>query len=195
MRIIDGDTSRSIYFVAVDSLDFVTRETGLTGFSVYYSLDGGTATAMTTPSITELDSTNMPGVYALAIDEAAMVTLGTGVESAELALTITCAGMAQIDRVVAVQKGIADTVTAVSAIVPTAEENAAAVIAEELGFTGDTDRTLGNAIQDVWAATVGSVSFDGSEGSYKEPDGTTEKFTHTVDDTERPTLRVLTLPD
>ena len=83
MRIIDGDISRSIYFVAVDSADYVTRETGLTGFSVYYSLDGGTATAMTSPSVTELDATNMPGIYRIDPPDA---VFATGVDSAVIML-------------------------------------------------------------------------------------------------------------
>lgn len=105
MTIRSGDTSRKVGFLAVDSTDLKTAETGLSsGWSVYYSLDGGAATAMTTPTVAELDATNMPGVYSLAIDEAAMVA-DPGLEaltSAELILYITHAGVAPITRTIEV---------------------------------------------------------------------------------------------
>lgn len=95
-RIEQADTARHITFVAVDATDYVTRETSLTNVAVYYSIDGGTATAMTTPTATALDATNMPGVFKLAIDEAGMVTLASGVDESELTLHITATEMAPV---------------------------------------------------------------------------------------------------
>ena len=46
-----GTTDQYTYFVAVDSTDFTTRETGLSSFTVYRSRDGGASAAMTTPTI------------------------------------------------------------------------------------------------------------------------------------------------
>lgn len=98
MRIPSGTTNRYIYFVAVDSTDFTTRETGLSSFTVYRSRNGGTAAAMTTPTINETDATNMPGVYELLLDEDTTLTAGNDTE--ELSLHITHAGMAPVTRVI-----------------------------------------------------------------------------------------------
>ena len=53
MRMPSGVTDQYIYFVAVDSTDLKTRETGLSSFTVYRSRNGGSATAWTTPTIAE----------------------------------------------------------------------------------------------------------------------------------------------
>lgn len=98
MRIASGTTDQYIYFVAVDATDFVTRETGLSSFTVYRSRDGGTAAAMTTPTINETDATNMPGVYELLLDEDTTVAAGNDTE--EMALHITHAGMAPVTRTI-----------------------------------------------------------------------------------------------
>ena len=98
MRIASGDTSRKIAFVAVDATDYATRETGLTTFTVYRSRDGGTATAMTTPTVAELDATNMPGVYVLTLDEDMTVT--ASVDSEEMTFHITATGMAPVTRTI-----------------------------------------------------------------------------------------------
>lgn len=97
MRIPSGTTDQYLYFVAVDSTDFTTRETGLSSFTVYRSRNGGTATAFTTPTIAELDATNMPGVYTLLLDED--MTIGSGNDSEEMVVHITQAAMAPVTRV------------------------------------------------------------------------------------------------
>jgi hypothetical protein len=97
MRIPSGVTDQYIYFVAVDPTDLKTRETGLTSFTVYRSRDGGAATAYTTPTVTELSAANMPGVYALLLDED--MTIGAGNDSEEICLHITQASMAPVTRV------------------------------------------------------------------------------------------------
>jgi hypothetical protein len=94
MRIASGDTSREVAFVAVDATDFAARETGLSSFTVYRMRDGGTPAAMTTPTVTECDSTNMPGVYTLLVDED--TTIGAGNDEEELVFHITHAGMAPV---------------------------------------------------------------------------------------------------
>lgn len=68
MRIPSGKTDQLIFFVAVDSTDLKTRETGLSSFTVYRSRNGGTATVYTTPTVAELSTSNMPGVYSLVIE-------------------------------------------------------------------------------------------------------------------------------
>jgi hypothetical protein len=98
MRIPSGTTDQYIYFVAVDSTDLKTRETGLTTFTVYRSRNNGTATAMTTPTVAELSAANMAGVYALLADED--MTIAAGNDSEEMAFHITQASMAPVTRVI-----------------------------------------------------------------------------------------------
>ena len=94
MRIASGTTDQYLYFVAVDSTDFTTRETGLSSFTVYRSRNGGAATAMTTPTVAEVSSANMPGVYTLLLDED--MTIGSGNDEEDMIFHITHAGMAPV---------------------------------------------------------------------------------------------------
>ena len=98
MRIASGVTDQYVYFVAVDATDFTTRETGLSSFTVYRSRNGGAAAAMTTPTINETDTTNMPGVYELLLDED--MTIDSGDEEQEMVFHITHAGMAPVSRAI-----------------------------------------------------------------------------------------------
>jgi len=98
MRISSGDTSKYIYFVAVDATDLKTRETGLTTFTVYRSRNGAAAALMTTPTVNETDATNMPGVYELLLDED--MTIGAGNNSEEMAFHITQADMSPVTRTI-----------------------------------------------------------------------------------------------
>lgn len=98
MRIPSGKTDQSIYFYAADATDLVTAETGLSSFTVYRSRNGGTATAYTTPTVSELSSANMPGLYRLLIDED--TTIASTSDSEEYAVTITATGMAPVHRVI-----------------------------------------------------------------------------------------------
>jgi len=102
MRIPSGVTDQFIYFVAVDSTDLKTRETGLTTFTVYRSRDGAAAAAMTTPTVNETDATNMPGVYELLLDED--MTIGSGNDSEEMAFHITQASMAPVTRTIEIYR-------------------------------------------------------------------------------------------
>ena len=98
MRIPSGVTDQYVYFVAVDSTDLKTRETGLSSFTVYRSRNGAAAAAMTTPTVNETDSTNMPGVYELLLDED--MTIGSGNDSEEMVFHITATGMAPVTRAI-----------------------------------------------------------------------------------------------
>jgi hypothetical protein len=112
MRIESGKTDQVVFFVAFDSSDLVTRETGLSSFTVYRSRNGGAATAYTTPTVTELSAANMPGVYALTIDED--TTIASTSASEEYCIHITHAGMAPVTRtlelysIAAIADGILD---------------------------------------------------------------------------------------
>jgi hypothetical protein len=98
VRIPSGKTDQYIYFVAVDATDLVTRETGLATWTVYRSRKGAAEVAYTTPTITQIDATNMPGVYALLIDED--TTIDSGSDSEEYCVHITHAGMAPVTRTI-----------------------------------------------------------------------------------------------
>tara|TARA_Y100000590_G_scaffold419755_1_gene521778 strand:- start:9128 stop:9634 length:507 start_codon:yes stop_codon:yes gene_type:complete len=100
MRVPASKTDRAIYFVAVDSADLKTRESGLTGFTVKYSINGGAMGSFSSVSTTELSSGDMPGVYSLTINEAAATTLTGTNRSEELVLHITHASMAPVTRTV-----------------------------------------------------------------------------------------------
>ena len=98
MRIPSGVTDQVMYFIAVDATDLKTRETGLTTFTVYRSRDGAASTIMPTPTITEVDATNMAGVYKLLLDED--MTIAAGNDSEEMIFHITQADMAPVDRTI-----------------------------------------------------------------------------------------------
>lgn len=98
MRIPSGKTDQSIYFVALDATDYVTREVGLSGFTVQRSRNGAAETAYTTPTVVEIDATNMPGVYALLIDED--TTIAASSDSEEYCVHITQASMAPVTRTI-----------------------------------------------------------------------------------------------
>jgi hypothetical protein len=53
---------------------------------------------MTTPTTAELDSSNMPGVYSLLLDED--MTIGSGNDSEEMVFHITKTGMAPVTRTI-----------------------------------------------------------------------------------------------
>lgn len=86
MRIASGDTDKYIYFVARQAADLTQRMTGLNSFTVYRSRNGAAAAAMTTPTVNEVDSTNLPGVYELLVDEDTDIS---GEDSEEMVLHIT----------------------------------------------------------------------------------------------------------
>lgn len=96
-RFPSGTTDQYVYFVAVDSTDLKTRETGLTSFTVYRARNGAAAAAYTTPTVAEVSSANMPGVYSLLLDED--MTIGSGNKSEETVLHITQAAMAPVTLV------------------------------------------------------------------------------------------------
>ena len=101
MKILNGSLNNIIFFVALDSVNGASRETGFNAFTVYYQLDSGSKAVMTTPTIVELDDTNMQGVYSLLINEALMTQLAND-KSEELVIHITHAGMREVTRYIEV---------------------------------------------------------------------------------------------
>mgnify|MGYP003132724007 CR=1 FL=1 len=176
-----GVTDQYIYFVAVDSTDFTTRETGLTTFTVYRSRNGAAAAAMTTPTINETDSTNMPGVYELLLDEDMTISAGNDVE--EMVFHITQASMAAVTRTIElcrpkITAGNTLDVTATgeaglnfsntagtidAAEIGTDAITATKIAASAIGASEIATDAIGAAEIATAAITNAEVSFDGSE--------------------------------
>lgn len=189
MRIPSGTTDQYIYFVAVDSTDFTTRETGLSSFTVYRSRNGAAAAAMTTPTINEVDATNMPGVYELLLDED--MTIGSGNDSEEMAFHITQASMAPVTRVIELYRPkstVGETLTVSSGVASanavqlsgdaTAADNAEAFF-DDTGFnasnstigtvTSNSDKTgyrlSSTGVDDIWDEPMSGHVTAGSAGA------------------------------
>ena len=107
MKLLHATADQYIYFVAVDATDLKTREDGMTTntFRVYGSRDGGSKIDMN-PSphdnVTEVDATDMPGVYKLKLDVADSVEMTSGNATEELVIHIDDIGgvMAPVTRVI-----------------------------------------------------------------------------------------------
>ena len=86
----EADTGRSLPF---------TAPPGLTSWTVYYAVNDGTGTptAMTTPTVTEIDSTNMMSCYTLDIDEAGMVTRANARNFEIVVLRVSATGWAGVN--------------------------------------------------------------------------------------------------
>lgn len=163
MRMVSGVTDQVIYFVAVDSTDYVTRKTGLSGFTVYRSRNGGAATGMTTPTTAELDATNMPGVYSLLLDED--MTIDAGDDSQEMVFHISVATMAPVTRTIELYRA---KITAGNTLATAATGEADANVTEIAGAAVNTaSAQLGvnvvNAAGTAWgsgAITAASIAAD-----------------------------------
>jgi hypothetical protein len=72
-------------------IPFNMGDIGLSSFTVYRSRNGEAPAAMTTPTIAELDDTNMPGEYALTLDED--TTMDAGSVTEQMVLLISHGGV------------------------------------------------------------------------------------------------------
>ena len=150
MRIPSGKIDQVIFFVAVDSADLKTRKTGLTSFTVYRSRNGGTATVYTTPTVTELSSANMPGVYSLLIDED--TTVASTSDAEEYCVHITQASMAPVTRVIELFRR--DTTSGTTALV----DSNGRVDVIKIAGTSQTARDLGASVLLSSGTGTGQVS-------------------------------------
>jgi hypothetical protein len=98
MQVRSGDTTKYKYFKLVDATDLKTPETGASITTVYRSRNGAAEVAMTTPTVTEIDATNMPGIYALLMDED--MTLDSGDDWQEMAYRVVATGCAPAEFIV-----------------------------------------------------------------------------------------------
>lgn len=149
MRVPSGSSDRYLYFVAVDATDLKTRETGLATWTVARSRNGAADAAWTTPTITEIDNTTMPGVYALLIDED--TTIDSGHDEEEVCVHITHAGMAPVTRTYELFR-------------PKMTEGQTATVANG-AVDADIERLQGNAIATPTTAGVLEVDLTHIAGS------------------------------
>lgn len=159
MRIPSGKTDVYLYFVAVDSTDLKTRETGLSSFTVYRSRNGAAEVAYTTPTITEIDTTNMPGVYALLIDEDTTIT--SGADSEEVCVHITQASMAPVTRTFELYRPIitsGQTITVANGAADADIERIQGTVVSTPATAGILDVNVKNIDNDA-ASASGTVTF------------------------------------
>lgn len=88
--IASGVTDQYVYFEAEDPFTGVLL-TGLSSFTAIRSRNGAADVTFTTPTITEIDATAMPGLYALLLDED--MTIDSGDETQAMVIDITQASM------------------------------------------------------------------------------------------------------
>lgn len=157
MRIPSGDTDIYLYFQAVDATDLSTAETGLSSWTVYRSRNGAAEVAYTTPTVTEIDATNMPGTYALLIDED--TTIASTSESEEYCVRITHDGMAPVVRTVELYRNTVDGKTWAQAMAVLM-----AAAAGEVSGAAGTTVTIRD-IADARNAIVATVDADGNRSA------------------------------
>lgn len=113
MRIASGDVTKTIYFVAVDSTDLVTRLVGYAAkMKVKRARNGGTAAYYTTPTIAAAD-TGMPGVYELLVDEDTAIDAGARTQAYVVDIRDTGNHMVRVTREIELYRDTGDIVDAV----------------------------------------------------------------------------------
>lgn len=162
MRIPSGKTDQLIYFIAVDSTDLKTRETALGSFTVYRSRNGGAATAYTTPTIAELSAANMPGVYALTVDED--TTIAAGSDSEEYCVHITQASMAPVTRTVELYRR--DTTTGTTITTSNLDAAISSRMATYTQPTGFLAATFPGTVASTTNITAGTITTVGTLTTY-----------------------------
>jgi hypothetical protein len=151
-------TAVNVTVLMVDSTDHITGKTGLT-LTIYATKAGGTPAAIT-PTVTELDSTNVKGVYKLALTTSHTDTLG------ELQLHVTATGADPSDmklQVVTLLPGEAVTLQADQAVNVT-KVNGTSQTARDLG--GQLDAAIStrssHSAADVWAVGTRTLTSFGT---------------------------------
>lgn len=197
IRIPSGVTDQYVYFNAFDVDDYVTRLTGLASFTVYRSRNGGASAAMTTPTINETDTTNMPGVYELLLDED--MTIDSGDDSQHMIFYITATGMVPVALEIELYRPkitAGETLTVASSVIPwnaAWDAEVQSEVADELdtilsdsvpsdGTRPTSRQALYMMIQFLLERTV-----SGTTCTVKKVDGSTTLFTLTLDDATSPT--------
>ena len=161
LRIASGVTDQFAYFNPGDL--------GLTTFTVYRSRNGAAAAVMTTPTINETDSTNMPGEYELLLDED--MTIGAGNLTEHMVFYVTHAGMTpQRIEIELFDPSAAILTTAITESYNT--DGSAPTVAQALCFI---------------MQMLAEKSVSGTTVTVKKLDGATTAFTLTLNDASTPT--------
>lgn len=144
-------TQVTITVLAVDSSDHITGKTGLSaGLTIYATKAGGTP-ATITPTVAELDATNVKGLYSLVLTTTHTNTLG------ELQLHITGSGMDPLD----VKWEVATYLPGEAALLQADQ----AVNTTKVGGTTQTARDIGASV--LLSAGTGTGQLDFTNGVVK----------------------------
>lgn len=128
--------------------------TALTGFVVYRSRNGGTPVLWTTPTITEADATNTPGLYHLLLDEDTTISL----PCEEMIVYITHADIQPVVRSVDIERSYAGIDSILAALTDPRNEPGAGAPASSISFLAKLDYLF------KWARNK------------KDADGTTNRY-------------------
>lgn len=143
---------RRIFFHAVDATDGISAETGLTGTGRLSK--AGAATAATTNSITEIDSTNMPGRYYIELTATEVNTLGIvefRFKTAACAEVVARALVVAFDPFSATDLGLSRLDAAVSSRSSHAAADVWAVGTRTL-------TSFGSLVSDIWSAATRTLT-------------------------------------
>lgn len=101
MRLASGVVDQYVYFVGTNVTDHLSRLTGYAAkMTVVRSRNGAADAAYTTPTISEIDATTMPGVYALLMDEDTTLDAGDATQEVALHIKDTGGHMDPVTRVI-----------------------------------------------------------------------------------------------
>ncbi len=173
-------TSVNITILMVDSSDHVTGKTGLSaGLTIYATKAAGTPGAIT-PTVTELDSTNVKGVYKLALTGTHTNTLG------ELELHITATGADPTDlkwQVSTYLPGEAATLQASQSVVLSAGERnsvADAMLDRDLSTGADSGSPTVRTVRQALRVLRNKVAVAAGTMTVNKEDDTTASWTAVV---------------
>ncbi len=153
-----------------------------------------TATGFAVPG-DEMDLIDAPNATAVTAIQSGLAT-GTNVSDLEThgdSTWATATGF-ELSGAAATAVGTLNDLSAsdVTAAVPTAAANAAAVFASTVDMTGATDKTFTEILDILWAFCAGKQTMTGTTNASQKfyaPDGSTATLTFTIDDASNPTTR------
>ncbi len=162
-QLLKQSTAVDITILMVESATHILGKTGLSaGLTIYLTKGAGTP-AVITPTVTELDATNVPGLYKLALTTTHTNTLG------EFQLHVTGAAADPTDvthQVVLDLPGIAQTGDAYARLGAPAGASVSADIATKLATSGYTaPPSVGAIAEAVWDEAISGHLGAGSTGA------------------------------
>lgn len=135
----------------VDSSDHVTGKTGLSAGLTIYATKNGVSPAVITPTVVELDSTNVKGVYSLALNGSHTDTIG------ELQLHITASGADPTDVWFQISANLFDDIGGLIRTIWNSLKNQADFFSKFMDRLGLLERNQGLVKQDIQEAVTGIV--------------------------------------